>query len=643
MIAPRVALFIVTQLTGIIWAGANSFELGSPSAHSKFSLKQKLDCCPPGFILRNEDCVCGSAKEDLQIVRCDDTDETRSFIRGGTWVGYVPSTNHPGECPGSNTSFYVGRCPNGYCVNETSNEIALPHNRSAEELDRLICGETRTGILCGQCREGYGPGVNLFLAPCVDCKNDPLSQFGWLLWIVLEFVPLCIMLFVVLYFNIDFLSGPFISYWLYIQIVNASFPVSTTGPIPISTTPLSIFLRLLYIVFYGIFDLQFFTFLFPPFCLSQFGSSWDTLDMMVFKSATTIFPLIVIALIIVYHTCRERGSLSCLCVQSCTKCSCRLKLCKWLTNRISVKSALHGLAAFFILVYSRFLTYCGNLFGRRFIISSDPNADPIEIVRLQGVLYFKDEKHIAYSSITLLFILFIILPPVVLLLLYPSLHQLQQLGINSRFWCLQKIFRLKVFGLFNTPRVQQFADLFQSSYKNHYRFFAGLLLLTRIAIIMVWNLVENRSARFTVLAVLCLCILLLHSLLQPNKKKWINVLDSLMYSHMTAITVLATYFSSSEDDPHPSSLKSLYLTALFVPILYPLLYWSRKVYLKLTRKRCLQMKSGEASVEANVQTGSNTRRSGNSDAVHIYPTKSPFSYSQCTQIGRHDELWLDDN
>ena len=62
--------------------------------------------------------------------------------------------------------------------------------------------------------------------PLSDCKNDPLSQFGWLLWIVLEFVLLCIMLFAVLYFNIDFLSGPFNSYCMAecIQIVN-SFPV----------------------------------------------------------------------------------------------------------------------------------------------------------------------------------------------------------------------------------------------------------------------------------------------------------------------------------------------------------------------------------------------------------------------------------
>ena len=237
-------------------------------------LESDKNCCPPGFVVEHDDCVCGSAQDNLQISRCDENNTT-AYIAGGTWVGYVPSTDYPGECAGSNSSFYVGICPNGYCVNEGRDQILLPHNRSAEELDLLICGETRTGILCGKCRDGFGPGVNLFLAPCVDCKNDPLSQYGWLLWISLEFVPLCVMLFIVLYFNIDLLSGPFISYWMYAQIITASFPISTIGPIPIQNTAGSVLLRLLFIIFYGIFYLQFFTFLFPPFCLTREGSKYN--------------------------------------------------------------------------------------------------------------------------------------------------------------------------------------------------------------------------------------------------------------------------------------------------------------------------------------------------------------------------------
>ena len=590
-------------------------------------------CCPPGFVVEHGHCVCGSAQPNLQISRCDDNN-TRAYVAGGSWVGYVPSTDHPGECTGSNTSFYVGTCPNGYCVNEGLDQLLLPHNRSVEELDRLICGETRTGILCGKCRDGFGPGVNLFLAPCVDCKNDTLSQYGWLLWISLEFVPLCVMLFVVLYFNIDFLSGPFISYWMYIQLVTASFPVSTIGPIYIDNTPSSVFVRLLFLMCFAIFDLQFFTFLFPPFCLSRNGDEFDTLGMIIFKSATRIFPLIVISLVLLHHKLQEWPIFKCstMCDQSKpSKCS---RISQWLTKRISFRSALQGLATFFILVYARFLTYCGSLFGRNTIISNNPNAPTLDVVHLQGeTYYFQDTKHIIYSTLTLLFILFIILPPTILLLLYPSLHQIQQLAINSRYKVLKRVFKHKVFGMFNTPRVQLFADLFQSSYKNKYRFFAGVLLLTRIAIIMVWNVAGSRSGGFALLATLSLSLLMLHALLQPNIKNWINVLDTLIYSYMTAISILASYIYSKDDNQ--ASLRAFYVTALFLPALYPVLYLSRKLYFKLRWQRCSDVPSERGEVGHN----ENEPKDEPSRPSAVKTTADPNCIA-LTEINRHNELWL---
>ena len=597
-------------------------------------LENNKCCCPPGYVVERESCVCGSAQNNLTILRCDEN-STTAHIAGGTWVGYVSSTDHPGECAGSNSSFYVGICPYGYCVNKRQDQIRLPHNRSAEELDLLICGETRTGILCGKCRDGFGPGVNLLLAPCVDCKNDPLSQYGWLLWISLEFVPLCVMLFFVLYFNIDFLSGPFISYWMYAQMINASFLISTIGPIPIQNTGGSVLLRLLFIIFYGIFDLQFFSLLFPPFCLTREGSKYDILDMIVFKSMTRVFPLVVIVLFFVYHAICGRGCFKCLCDLNC-KCFENSHVCQWMTKKISFRSVLQGLAAFFILVYTRFLTYCGKLFQRAILISSNPNAPTIEVVYLQGDTgYFQDTKHIIYSTFTLLFILFIILPPIILLLLYPSLHQIQQLAINSQHKVLRWVFKHKVFGMFNTPRVQLFADLFQSSYKNKYRLFAGVLLLTRIAIIMVWNVAGRRSGASAVFATLSLCLLMLHALLQPNIKNWINVLDTLIYTYMTAIGILASYILFKNGNGVQTSLRALYITAFFLPALYPVLYLSRKLYFKLRWQRCSDVSSegGEVGEKENEPNDEPSRPSA-------VKTTADSNCISMTEMNRHNELWL---
>ena len=550
-------------------------------------------------------------------------------------MGYVPSTDYPGECAESDTSLYFGTCPNGYCVNERRDQIPLPHNRSAEELDLLICGETRTGILCGKCRDGFGPGVNLFLAPCVDCKNDPLSQYGWLLWISLEFIPLCVMLFIVLYFNIDFLSGPFISYWMYIQVITASF--TAISPIYIDNILSNVFMRFLFLMCFAIFDLQFITFLFPPFCLSRDGDKFDTLDMILFKSVTRIFPLIFILLVLLNHKLQEWSFFKCLTICDQSKPSKCSRISQWLARRFSFRSALQGLATFLILVYTHFLAYCGSLFGRNTIISNNPNAPTIEVVYLQGDTgYFQDTKHIIYSTVPLLFILFIILPPIILLLLYPSLHQIQHLAINSRYKVFRRVFKHEVFGMFNTPRVQMFADLFQSSYKNKYRFFAGVLLLTRIAIIMVWNVAGSPSGGFAVLATLSLCLLMLHALLQPNIKNWINVLDTLIYTYMTAINILASYIYSTDDNQVQTSLRTFYVAALFLPALYPVLYLSRKLYFKLRWQRC----SDVPSEGGEVGQKESEPRDELSCPSAVKATAGPNCIA-LTEINRHNELWLD--
>ena len=103
---------------------------------------------------------------------------------------------------------FTGECPRGYCEGEeVGNPLLLPGpNSSAEDLNQVVCGATRKGILCGECSPGFGPGVNLFLAPCVHCATDRLSQVGWLLWLLLEALPLLLMLAVFLVFDINLLA-----------------------------------------------------------------------------------------------------------------------------------------------------------------------------------------------------------------------------------------------------------------------------------------------------------------------------------------------------------------------------------------------------------------------------------------------------
>ena len=606
--------------------------------------------CPPGFLVSGDcSCVCGSEGGALPIDRCDNQ-HCRAYLQSGYWAGYVA------QSAGTNSNrleLYTGKCPNGFCKSGDGAPLLLPGLNSSnltEELNQVVCGITRQGLLCGECSPGFSPGVNLFLAPCVHCATDPLSQVGWLLWLLLEAVPLLLMLVAFLIFDINLLAGPLNSYLLYVQFVNASWPISSVGPIIIDDSAGSVIVRFAFIIFFGMFNLQFFSFLFPVFCISPGAANLDQLDMILIKVLTRLLPFIIILSIIALQWCNQYGYCR---VPKCWHyLSHRFKVVHWLTKRMSGQSAAHGLSAFIILTYTRFLTYGGVLYSSTTLEPSNPaNASPIDVMGLQGNHeFFKTPKHILVAITFLLLIIFTSLLPTCLLLVYPALPQLQAKLQPSKYKVLQCVSGLKCLNVFSRPSIQHFGDLFQSSYKDKCRFFAGVFLLVWLMVVIAWNITRSREEGYVIMSALSLAVLTLHSLLRPHQSRWINVVDSLMYTHLTAINILAAYIFSNLDSLQSSveSWMTLYQFALFAPGAYPVLYVAN-VLRKRWRRFCRRQPSG-ATPEATVQD----KNTQNEHVVEMEPPveEDPGKKAEQemeTSFGNivnkssgHQELWFND-
>ena len=555
--------------------------------------------CPPGFVASGDgNCVC-QAEGTLPIDKCDEQ-QCRAYLRSGYWAGYVkrPRSTEDDGVNGRGLELYTGRCPRGFCKSGGNGAPLLPglsnSSNLTEELSQVVCGTTRKGILCGECSPGFGPGVNLFLGPCVHCATDPLSQVGWLLWLLLEVLPLLLMLAAFLIFDINLLAGPLNSYLLYIQFVIASFPISSAGPIKLDNSAGSVIVRFAFIIFFGTVN---FSVLLPPFCISPNAVDLDQLDVIVIKAFTRLLPFIIILSIIALQWCNQYGY--------CRVPKCwhylfhRCKVVRWLTRRMSGQSAAHGLSAFFILTYTRFLSYGGVLYSSTTLEPSNPaNASPIEVMELQGnYQFFGAPKHIVIAIGYLLLMLFIILLPTCLLLAYPALPQLQTRLQHSKYKVLRCAFRLKWLSIFSRPSIQHFGDLFQSSYKDKCRFFAGVFLLVWIMVVIAWNVSRSREEGYVIMTALSLAVLALHSLLRPHRSGWINVVDSILYTHLTAINLLAVYIYSIPDSLRSSekSWTTLYLLALFVPGAYPVLYLAIALYKRW--RSCRRQSSAALSFE----------------------------------------------
>ena len=165
------------------------------------------------------------------------------------------------------------------------------------ELNRALCGETRTGIICGRCQENY---TVHFHSPGFLCKPIEAGgcKVGWLLYILSELVPVTMVFIAVLVFNINFTSGAISSFILFGQLLN-TLDVYTSGLITFPETVqenIRVWTHV-YQAIYGFINLDYFSFESISFCLLKDASA---LDMLAFKYVTILYTLLMIVVVILF-------------------------------------------------------------------------------------------------------------------------------------------------------------------------------------------------------------------------------------------------------------------------------------------------------------------------------------------------------
>ena len=156
--------------------------------------------CYGGYTFDEQKCVCIPQKErPYGYRRCGQDGET-IYLKEGYWATI-----------GKNGAFLVYPCPLDYC------SCAKKSSATAEKSNECVftkfqkntsqCAERRKGRLCGSCEDGYSVvvGVN----DCRVCRDN----LG-LLWLLAIIFGLTLIVLAIIYFEIDFFSGPLNS-WLY--------------------------------------------------------------------------------------------------------------------------------------------------------------------------------------------------------------------------------------------------------------------------------------------------------------------------------------------------------------------------------------------------------------------------------------------
>ena len=453
----------------------------------------------------------------------------------------------------SENKITAGKCPyNVHMQNRSGDFVNLPRNVS--ELNEFMCGGlNRTGLLCSECQPGLGPVVFSYSPQCMKCLD---SGYGWLLYIFLATFPTTVLFLLILLFRVPITSGPLNAIIFVCQYLMVSLNSTRYIPIDkIASKPIRILTHIVATI-YGIFNLDFFRYVIPPFCVS---SQLNMLQVLSLEYFIAFYPLFLIT---VTYICIQLHAKDCKVIVHLWRpfriCFESLKMFK---NWDPSESLVHALVAFLLLSYSKILVTSSVLLKSNVLSTNTADAVNSALYFDASVDYFGSE-HLPFALIAILVLAIFIVLPVLSLLLYSTRVYQRCLGCCSTRWQLAK---------------RAFMDAFQGCYKDgtadtpDCRFFSGLYLLFRITA-NVNIILGDQSSYMDLLMVIHLGTWsMLFALFRPYKKKWLNIFDSIAFGLLCFVHFAQSYNFS---DP------VVYSTAA-LPFLYLILYATCKLLSKM--------------------------------------------------------------
>ena len=171
----------------------------------------------------------------------------------------------------------------------------LPKNISLLNVE--MCGPlNRKGYMCSTCIDGYGPSLNLMVDRnrCYDCKKH---WYGIMMYLFIEFVPITLFYLLVLVFQIGMTSAPMTSFIMYSQVIIMALYIAwddkVMSRIVYNSRGELIKGAKLIFVLCGVFNLDFFRYVVPPFCVS---SHLTAMHRILLGYISALYPILLIVL-----------------------------------------------------------------------------------------------------------------------------------------------------------------------------------------------------------------------------------------------------------------------------------------------------------------------------------------------------------
>ena len=422
---------------------------------------ESTDDCPTWHVFNRErkECTCQDLRE---VVKCNGMTKTVSIL-----YGYCMTFDNDTKVTQVGKCFYT-------LFNRLNSSFytVLPSNPS--ELNQFMCSPWhRGGNLCSQCEESHGLSVANLYNKCVKCSLR--EGVGWLLFFILELVPVTILFVVVISFRVSIARPPMNAFVLYSQLSLAIIYVNAarfqTPFLSGQASQTFIQLRNAILPILGIWNLGLFNFIEEPtrFCVDARLNHQQFYFLTCATSMQVLF-LIVITFILIELHARN----------------CRLIVWLWRpflkrfvrftrawNSRLSVVDTF---ATFLLLSYCRLVTFSYFIYAFQRIYTMDTTLSSRKVLLYDPNVDYFGRDHLPYVVINLIVLLLFVCIPAIILALYQT--QLFQKCLHLlKFRCLS---------------LRMFVELFQGCYKDgtsgtrDLRFTASLYLFLRLGVLFAY-------------------------------------------------------------------------------------------------------------------------------------------------------------
>ena len=245
------------------------------------------DVCPPWFALDEKSSTGCSCSNEVGVIECG---SDFPLLHLGFCMTYNSSsgTTECGPCP------YVGHYFNITAI-EVIFCLQLPSNVSL--VNEFMCGPlNREGPLCGRCKDGYGTALYSYTMECSKCWEH---GYGWVLYFFLELFPITLLYILVVIFHIRAASSPLSALVFMSQIVvytiRLNVPLHMYIENKVNGFPY-VALKVL-LVLCGIWSLDFFRFVIPPFCAS---TNIKAVHALTLEYLVAFYPIFLISITYIF-------------------------------------------------------------------------------------------------------------------------------------------------------------------------------------------------------------------------------------------------------------------------------------------------------------------------------------------------------